>query len=169
MKKTYKVISLISYLLSLISYLLSLISYLLSLISYLLSLISYRLNSLSRLNNNQKHFSILNSSKYNKHLSILSFKITHLIKISLVFLILFNLFLLITNCFTFNLKADNLPFSSDLIVNDSILSKITSFEQIHFQSCYKQGLDTSCGIATCATFLRFFYGINLDEKALILI
>ena len=125
------------------------------------------MNSLSRLNNNQKHFSILNSGKYNKHLSILSFKFTHLSKISLLVLILFNLFLLITNCFTFNLKADNLPFSSDLIVNDSILSKITSFEQIHFQACYKQGLDTSCGIATCASFLRFFYGINLDEKALI--
>jgi len=75
------------------------------------------LNSFSRLNNNQKHFSILNSGKYNKHLSILSFKITHLIKISLLVLILFNLFLLITTSFTFNLKADNLPFSSDLIVN----------------------------------------------------
>jgi|GEM_PF-2247589 len=134
-----------------------------------ISLISYRLNSLSRLNNNQKHISILKSGKYNKHISILSFKITRLSKIISVFLILFNLFLLITNCFTFNLKANDLPFSSDLIVNDSILSNVTSFEQIHFQACYKQGLDTSCGIATCASFLRFFYNINLDEKALILI
>ncbi|MBP8992161.1 MAG: hypothetical protein KBG82_09315, partial [Spirochaetes bacterium] len=94
-----------------------------------ISLISYRLNSLSRLNNNQKHISILKSGKYNKHISILSFKITRLSKIISVFLILFNLFLLITNCFTFNLKANDLPFSSDLIVNDSILSNVTSFEQ----------------------------------------
>ncbi len=28
-------------------------------------------------------------------------------------------------------------------------------------------MDTSCGIATCATFLRFFYNISLDEKKLI--
>jgi len=64
-----------------------------------------------------KHFSILNSGKCNKHLSILSFKIIYLSKISLVFRILFNFFLLITNCFTFNLNENNLPFSSDLIVN----------------------------------------------------
>lgn len=37
-------------------------------------------------------------------------------------------------------------------------------EQVYCNSCYKQGPGISCGIAICASFLRFFYNINLDEK-----
>jgi len=52
-------------------------------------------------------------------------------------------------------------------LQDEVLSKIISLESLHFTDCYKQGLDTSCGIATTASFLRFFYNIELDEKKLI--
>ncbi|MCR4422903.1 MAG: hypothetical protein NUV32_10585, partial [Exilispira sp.] len=37
----------------------------------------------------------------------------------------------------------------------------------HFMAGYKQGFDTSCGIAVAASILKFFYNINIDEKSLI--
>jgi predicted double-glycine peptidase len=55
----------------------------------------------------------------------------------------------------------------EIIVNDEVLSKIVSYESVHFMAGYKQGFDTSCGIAVAASILKFFYNINLDEKSLI--
>jgi len=47
------------------------------------------------------------------------------------------------------------------------LLNVLSKENRRFIAGYKQGFDTSCGIATVATLLKFFYNINLDEKTLI--
>jgi hypothetical protein len=55
----------------------------------------------------------------------------------------------------------------EIIVNDEVLSKIVSYESVHFMAGYKQGFDTSCGIAVAASILKFFYNINIDEKSLI--
>jgi len=47
------------------------------------------------------------------------------------------------------------------------LTSVLSKELYRFFIGYKQGLDTSCGIAATATLLRFFYTIDIDEKQLI--
>lgn len=77
-------------------------------------------------------------------------------------LVSFLLFLIIP---TF-LSLDTVSISEN-VLNDEVLSKIISVEALHFTSCYKQGFDTSCGIACVATFLKYFYNISLDEKKLI--
>jgi len=133
-----KVLSIIYYLLSIIYYLLSIIYYLLSIIYYLLSIIYYGLLSL-----------ISSCVKTSTTVKIYSFS------------------LLLILCFSIIFISFNNSFIFENVLKDEVLSKIISFESLHFTNCYKQGLDTSCGIATTATFLRFFYNISLDEKKLI--
>jgi len=49
---------------------------------------------------------------------------------------------------------------------NSLISVIGK-ESGRFYIGYKQGMDTSCGIAATATLLRFFYCIDIDENQLI--
>ena len=137
-----------------------------------MSLISYRhksrvlqhVKALTSINNNiflnfSKKFKYIKKS-YSAKLNNPDNSITKIIS---SFIVIFSLISFLSVIF---LSSDFSSISEN-ILKDEVLSKIISFESLHFTSCYKQGLDTSCGIATTATFLRFFYNINLDEKKLI--
>ena len=63
------------------------------------------------------------------------------------------------------------PAAADQVIplpnNTNIRAPVTSYVALRFKQVVKQAYDISCGAAALATLLRYYYGLDIDEKGVI--